>query len=569
MFEWITNLLAPDEGRGGVLGSPKALGAFMAELDAQPPVRVLRMAAQRFDALPEASLVRAEVRRSVMRLDEYAQRALRECWESMLSGPRGLTLSEDMWASLRGYYRSVHARYASFLRGPTKPKPASEQEQADAIVIAARAMSALAKHMLLLHMRYRQADRLVWWHVRDLLEWAEAHGHYTAALELYPDTGAQTTFERELLTALLIEVAPTSNLLPAQVQALDRLLRLHDGAFRMSSSHDDQATPFGYDPAKGKAPQRWLKQLPVYPGLRFFGVGSAYVALCAEKESAVSPQKVPGWLASTRCSSEDYRDLLERLVSAWSLRPPARRHRREPCAGEILVAHDWSEIRRLVKFSELARAGRSNSYDSTNIYGVDSSPRAPKDRTMDDPTLKKPVVIPEPLANLLSFERTVADEAIETWSLTDSSEVGLGAVARSPRPWVKVGMLIAFRDPDSPDWQLALIRRLNCSDVGDLTVGMTRVKGTVASARLRLGAGGVHRHPALGGNDPTAIEYDALVVRDAEPSLFIPAGVFDRSWKYTLYWDNRQDVVKMEKSLECGLNFERVHTTAVEAMRAA
>ena len=569
MFGWIGSLFAPAEGRSGMLGSPKVLRELMAQLDGQPPERVVRMLAQRLDSVPVDAAVGTQLRQAVMRLDEYAQRAVAQLWESMLSGPRGLTLSDDIWAILNSYYRSLHARYWSCLRSPAPAKAASERDHADAIVVAARAMSSLAKHMLLLRMRYRHADREVWSHVKNLVAWAEASGHRSAEMELYPDTGTQTTIERELVMALLIEVAPTPNLLPAQMQALDRLLRLHVASFRMSGSYDEQATPFAYDALKLKAPQRWLKDLPVHPGLQFFGVGGAYVDLSVEKDQTGSPQKVPGWLAATRCSSEDYRDLLERLVSAWSLNPPHRRHRREPCAGEILVAHDWAEIRRLIKFSELARSGRSHGYDTSHIYGINSSPRAPMDRTVGNPNVTQPIAIPGPLANLLSFENMMGGDVIETWTLTDSSEVGLGAVARTPRPWVKVGMMIAFRYPDSAYWQLALIRRLNCSDVGRLTIGMTLVGGSVCSARLRLGAGAMPQHPALGGSDPTAIEYDALVVRDKEPTLFIPAGVFDRSWKYTLCYDNRQDIVKMEKSLERGLNFERVQTSAVEAARAA
>ncbi len=568
MFDWITSLLKPGESRGGGLGSAKGLRALLGQLGGEPPDRVVRLITQRFANVDPDVPAGTDIRRPVMRLDEYAQRSLAELWGEMLSGPRGLTLSEETWRKLFNYYRSLYARYWACLRHFSQSKATSEGDQAESILVAGRAMAALARSMLLLHMRYRRPDRELWSHLMNLYQWADGQGHLSAEMELYPDTDARTTIERELLCALLAEMAPMPNLLPAQMHALDTLLRLHAASFRLAAGYDELETPFAYEPERGKPPQRWLKELPVTRGLKFFGVGAAYTALRAAKDEASSPQKMPAWLSKTRCSSEDYRELLERLVSAWSLNPPHRRHRREPCAGEILVAHDWSEIRRLVKFSELARSGRSHGYESTNIYGINSSPRKPMDRTVADPGLMQPVIPPGPLANLASFERMLSEGVVETWKLADSSEAGLGAVSNSPRSWAKVGMMIAYRYPDSVEWQLALIRRLNCSDTDRLTIGMTKMPGSVCSARLRLGAG-MGNHPILGNTDPTTIEYDALVINDTEQTLLIPAGVFDRSWMYTLFWDNRRDVVKMETSLERGLNFERVQLTQVPDARAA
>jgi hypothetical protein len=52
-------------------------------------------------------------------------------------------------------------------------------------------------------------------------------------------------------------------------------------------------------------------------------------------------------------------------------------------------------------------------------------------------------------------------------------------------------------------------------------------------------------------------------------SLLLPIGAFDQSWKYALSCGDQKSVVKMQKPLERGLNFERVEVAAVEAARAA
>ena len=182
-----------------------------------------------------------------------------------------------------------------------------------------------------------------------------------------------------------------------------------------------------------------------------------------------------------------------------------------------------------------------------------------------DPSSDQPVSVQEALENLSSFEQSLDHDATEPWSLIDSSESGLGATAESIPPWVKVGMVIAFRHSESVDWQIAMVRRLNCAANGRLTIGMTIINGPVCSARLRLGTGAVDR--TANGSDSTIV-YDALVLGESASTVLIPIGVFDQAWKYTLSWDHHKSVVQMERSLERGHNFERVEIAPVQAQVA-
>ena len=49
----------------------------------------------------------------------------------------------------------------------------------------------------------------------------------------------------------------------------------------------------------------------------------------------------------------------------------------------------------------------------------------------------------------------------------------------------------------------------------------------------------------------------------------LACGIFDKSQKYTLTCEDKQHVVKMEKSIERRPNFECVEITEVELLRAA
>ena len=562
MFRWLVNQFSSEETVIESLDSRRSIRALVAELNAAPPDRVIRTLSERFEQVPRQGLTPPQCRRALSQLDEYAQPRLTELWESLLTDARGQTVSDAIWHLLTSYYRKVYGGYGYCLGTYSDSTPLTAKEHAETMILASRAMTALAKYMLLLRMRYRSAPKDVWAHVNKLVAWVERHGNSTVAVEQYPGTGV-TTIERELLAILLVEVAPTANLLPAQIHALERFIRPSAGHYSLSDTYDEQARPFAYEPSRNESPRRWLKGLQVRPGARFFGIGGAYSELCKACEDAKIARSIPQWIGQTRCTIDDYRDLLQRLVAAWSQQPPRRGQPREPSPDEILVAHDWADIRRLVTFGELARSGQSLMYDTGNIHSMTNSPLRGRSEVFRDFTDEEIM-----LANLRSFEQSLNRDATDLWSLTDSSEGGFGATAAATCAWLKVGMLVGWRRADSIEWEIAVIRRINSTADHRLSIGMTKLPGKVHAGRLRLGVGLRDYSRSIGRSDPD-LEYDALLLKDTDCTLLVPVGLVDTTCKYTLHWNKRQDTVKMERSVDCGLNFERAEISILDARRLA
>ena len=224
MFSWLAGQFRSVETAEESLGSTKSIRALIEELKTAPPDRAVRTLGERFEDIPRQLLGAPESRRAVTRLDEYAQVPLAELWESLLTDSRGQSVSEAVWHTLTNYYQKVHRGYWYCLGKYSESESLSAQDQTDATIIASRAMTALGRYMLLLRMCYLNTPRSVWSHINSLIGWVERRGIGSALVEQYPGTGIETTIERELLVTLLIEVAPTANLLPAQMHALDRLL---------------------------------------------------------------------------------------------------------------------------------------------------------------------------------------------------------------------------------------------------------------------------------------------------------------------------------------------------------
>ena len=561
MFGWISDRFASDEARGS-LGSARTARALIARLDAEGPQYAIDELAKHCHAAPREVLATPNGARALQLVDEWAQSPLSTLWESLRADSQGQTVKEAVWSTLARYYRrSFHAYWNCVV--PAKENDA-KKEQPNAPLCAARSMAAFSRYMLLQHMRYLAVADESWAHVWRLIGWAEQLNIAASPLTLYPSEPAATTIAKEFLVGLLIEVAPTGNLLPGQMLAMDRVLRLHADRYRIADRFDAQSTQFSYEPGRNVPPQRYLQGLRMHGGMRFFGPGIAYAEVCKARDEAHAVRNIPQWLAQTCCSTEAYAELLERLVGHWSPEPPRRRYPRETCTGDILVAHDLATIRRLIKFSELALTGQSLSYDAGNIYKTKNTVRSHGDSVQIDSRTRIQVPPHEALANLLSFEKSLDPGATQVWQLIDSSESGVGAQVAPDCPWVKVGMVIAYRRRESVEWQVAMVRRLGRAPNGPLSIGMARMGGKVRSARLRRGIGSVDY-----AKSSSEIEYDAISLRESTLSLLLPVGVFDNTQKYTLTCEDRQQVVKMEKSLERRPNFECVEISEVEMLRAA
>jgi hypothetical protein len=215
-----------------------------------------------------------------------------------------------IWEVLTQYYRGAYLGYWNCYRAFGASATVPKRDPTQPVIIAARALAAVARHVLLLKMRYLLAPKETWAHLWSLIGRSDEWGIAAEPVTLYPD-GSQTTVERELLMALLLEVAPTGNLLPGQMVALERLLRPHAQELLRSPRYDPRATPFVYDPSRSAPPERWFSRLEVRAELRYFGLGGAYDALCQARAASGRPH----WLGETRCSTEGYDKLVERIVA--------------------------------------------------------------------------------------------------------------------------------------------------------------------------------------------------------------------------------------------------------------
>ena len=554
MFNWLVKQFSAAEGDPDSLGSEKGLAAFIARLPVTVPANTVEVLSEKFENASALELTSNQLRYALKCLDERAQEPLATVGSNLFEDRLGRGISDTVWLTLARFHRNVHSGYRICLDGlPTRDQQ-SHIEHSDAVLIASRAMAALGRYKTLLRMRYLDVDATFWEHTLELASWITRSRGNTTLIELYPGTSYQTTFEREYLVALLFEAAPIANLVPAQMFALDLILRRHAANYQFSDRYHD-STPFVFDLEGATVAKRWLKGLSPRPGLRFFGAADAYGQLVALCKQAKESRELPDWLGSARLDVESYRALLDLLVSHWSEQPPQRRHRRNRVTGEVLVVHGVGPVRRMIAASEHARGGGRLSHE-------DNTPDLDRERRVDNFSGRvqdSDVQGLSPMEMLQRFELEGDRQLTENWTMTDVSETGIGAaVARAHGGWARIGMLVGFRSTNSLEWHIAIVRRLIRSSPGKLSVGLQTIAATACCARLRVPAkdDDAYWSPIAGTGD---VQHDVILLRDSQSmSLLLDPGVFLGEMECMMSVDKRWHPVKLERNLESGYDYEHV-----------
>ena len=557
MFNWLVKQFSAAGDNPDSLGSEKGLQAFIARLPIAIPASTVEVLSEQFENAAALELTSDELRYALKCLDERAQEPLAEIGLNLFEDRLGRGISETVWLTLARFHRNVHTGYRVCLDGLPARDQQTHIEHSDAVLIACRAMAALGRYKTLLRMRYRDVDATFWEHTLELASWITRSRGNTTLTELYPDTGYRTTFEREYLIALLFEAAPIANLLPAQMFALDLILRRYAADYQFSDRYHD-STPFVFDLEGATIAKRWLKGLNPRPGLRFFGVADAYGQLVELCKQAKTSRVLPDWLGSARLDVDSYRALLDLLVSHWSAQPPQRLHRRNRVTGEVLVVHGIALVRRMIAASEYAKVGGRLSPEDNTPYDSDVFHER-RFGSVSEPDQDSDVQSSSPMETLQKIEREGDRQVTEDWTITDVSETGIGAaVARAHGGWARIGMLVGFRSTNSLEWHIAIVRRLVRSSPGRLSVGLQTIPATVCCARLRIPAkdDDTYWSPIAGTGD---VQHDVILLRDDRSmSLLLDPGVFLGEMECVMSLDNRWLPVKLERNLERGDNYEHV-----------
>ena len=428
MLKWISQLAGGIDDRRHPLGIEEGLAEFQQMLPVSQPAAALQQICESLEQARELKLAAPAMRRALRRLDDAAQPCLDELWHTLFRDARGEQVSDISFTALARYSKRMAILLQACLDDAA---PGGEKEMLEeATLFAVRAMRALMSAKKLERMAYRMPEPALWEAARVLQHKAGQLGVLRAAVEPYPGRAqARISVSQEFLAGLMLETAPLGSLLPTQVECLDVLLHRNASAL-VEGDKGDGATPFYIDHAKPQMPQRWLPGLPRRESMRFFGPGALVERVAALRAEADKAADVPDWVVPSGCSMESYRALLDTLRQHWSDKPPQRRDRRQPEAGEVLIIHGLSQTRRMVAASERARsetqialtAGdkmrHDRYFDRIRFGTVDA------DKTATGKLLRSELLAPKQVLD--KFETAGDRQLMLRSQVADASDSGLG-----------------------------------------------------------------------------------------------------------------------------------------------
>lgn len=394
---------------------------------------------------------------ATLRLDLLARRGADLLLDGYLTPKRREYQSETVWLALEHHSRQLlSACRACLSMPPGKDDSASERSRRARLLAVGLRSWALRKKLL--RFRYRAPDSEYWHDGHELLK--VDGGKLNNDLVRVQGDEPATTVMREYLIGVYFEFVPVGNLLPQQLEAADRFLRRQKLEFAMEAS---QSSNYHIDLDEAVGPQRQSENPAAgTPGMRHFSTERVRAVALRYAADFAAGANHPEWLGGLTIAPEAVTSVLQILATYWAPTPPKREHARVAEATHLRVVFGYALARRMVAYSRLAREGTSVSYQSTDFNHLFELRFGGRVEVGDSQVVKE--VVPEEALDQLQILQRLevgGDGAqMETWRQIDVSEGGVGA---SPPHFVsrhRVGAMIAFREEQSFEWRLAIIRRL-------------------------------------------------------------------------------------------------------------
>ncbi|MBU0752924.1 MAG: hypothetical protein KJ787_00845 [Gammaproteobacteria bacterium] len=505
--------------------------------------------------------------RAVLQMDATAEMARAVLLERYLLPSHREHLSEVLWTALDQNLRHVVQGYRHCIQLQLR-QPQDGVDRHDLLLALLRAIAAAAARKKLLHFRYRPAEAAWWKEMHGLISAAGQLGLANEAARPFDDCEKKYTALQLYLAAAYFELAPLSNLVPQQVEAIDRLLvngadtlelagsRTSASTHRIDLGGDHGPVPLGDDAAAD-------------PGTRYLSRGRLRSLVTRLATDLRKSREVPESLHTSGVDIGQVRQLVTVLMQHWAEPPPTRGTARQSTDDELRVVLGFGLARRMVAFSDFARSGRSLEYNGGNIDALFQESRfgslAADEVSGDAPAPAVPAepLVANPLNVLEKLELSGDRQMMEHWVQADISDTGLGAVAPGVRAKHRIGGLVCLRYAEGIEWHLGLIRRIGRNGAGQATLGIETLPRPSASAQVKpLEAGNSAAWAKL--EDAGHGYLDAILVAVDGDELILPRGAFAADLAVRVRTGETARQVKLTELVERGDDFDRVRFAAID-----
>lgn len=334
------------------------------------------------------------------------------------------------------------------------------------------------------YLRHFSPDDVFWLNVNQLYRFAEQMRIDSTPVFLFGEESPGTTVQDQYLIMLMLSLLSSGNLSLRQFNFSYQILCLVSNRMSLQPQYSEEAS-FAVTLTEAMPAARAHAGF-ISDAARFWSTadmveiihGWATVMEGGRLPPELKPLVEPGIDAG----------LLRMLCREWAARP-VRFERAERMAvtnRNLEVAHRLSTLHRLIRQPDEAsmvqtRQADTDSFDDAaniRIYGFVTSRK--RDRsTLALAPLNLSTDMPQPVVH-------TRDEFLH-WSVENVSQTGLGVTLDSlGNEWVSLGRLVGYRDVDSNNWSLGLIRRVKrASQRERIYLGLETLSSRPVAASIR------------------------------------------------------------------------------------
>lgn len=478
--------------------------------------------------------------RVLLYLDEKA-RGLQEilCREYLLHADRPDAQEKFYLPTILGFWNEMGAAYQICIRAFAEG-PAGSRLRSQLPLLTARALRNFAMQAKWSYIRYLPVEATVWRTLNRLYRFAEREQFHTTPVSLYPNLSDQTTCTAEFVHPLMLYAANPENLLPMQIEMVDKWLDSWAKSISLESDFRPHRQLYAVNLSDTK-PARRLRRNMLGEKYRYWGVGLLLVLISKTIEQLKNGELPVRLKLGEDCRLPACLDLIELIAKRWAGQGGARKHDRQPNVRVVQVVQGLMEI--MIQLKPGAAKSRRPMVGDNVDYQIMPGTDAAAGHKLN---AHKPSAVGAEL-----FE-----PATEQWMMENESLSGYGAslnASNHGRSNLKIGMLIGLKPEAKKQFALGVARRIQKNVANKTYVGIQ----TLTQAPVL-----VHLHP-VPGQAKRSNSIDAIYVPESVPakidrSLLVPPEAFARGKLMELRAQGRAYTIRLEQILEQSDDYARV-----------
>lgn len=520
------------------------------------PIANLRSATIWVQELPHKDVRRAqaEIVKTVAGMNQKAAKSLKErikvllyldekasslqeilCSEYMSRIDQPDTGEKSSLPTILGFWEEMATAYNLCVRAFAKNPSSKLWDQIP--LITAKALHYHAMQAKWRHLRYLPVEAQVWRNLHRLYLFAERENFDKTPLHLFPGQD-ETSCVAEYAQPLMLQLAGTENLLPGQIEMIDKWLDSWSSSVTVEATFRPHRQLFAVNTADGRPAMKLRRNMV---GDKYHYLSTALLQITIQKvvEQLMSGEIPARLKLSENCRLPSCLELIELVRKRWACLGTTRQHERQASEKSAQVVQGLPEILAQLKPGSRARAAASGRGEVVNLHLAQLAP----DRADQSATV------------LTAAEPELFAPTLKHWVIENESQSGFGvAFDAEPGSSLKIGMLVGLKPFSKKHFCIGIVRRINNDPSGKVYVGLQTLSQTPILVKL----GATQSDASGGGRTAEALYLPETPQIQLARSLLVAKGFFAPAKTAQLSAQGKTYSIRLRKALEQSDDFALV-----------